>query len=324
MRLLSKIVLLVCGVVGVASIAGVAASWAFADEEVEAYTQSMGVEMGVFMWAGAEELPDDVQGEDHRELITQLVDGEHGLNTPNSEINNQVESRQESFWSWDTFGSMDVYDKATMTEMFGLDTSQLSFMLYFPDDSPNTRYIFTTSVDLGATGWGSATPNVPIGDMVYAVYRTTLEKDENGEWKETVSELGYAESAYYKNNILGSLVAKCPSFDVETWKAGKRGTSTSDAIYSYVGLSSHAYLDTKEEVTYYKLKPTAKGTRKIVSTNVNCTIEVLNANGKVLATSEVITAADGTQTVEVSWTGSANTQYYFTLTGARSIDFTIS
>ena len=167
MKLLPKIALLVTATVAISSVVGVAASWQYAEGPVYDAYGSMEHKVATFLWEGAEELPDDVKGEHHRALIESLVNGENGMNTAGSEINKQIYERANSWWSWDTFGSMDVYDKDSMTEMFGLDTSALHFMVYFPDNTPNTRYIFTTNVDLGESGtFNNAKPNFPIGENI--------------------------------------------------------------------------------------------------------------------------------------------------------------
>lgn len=325
MKLFPKITLLLGGVVTIASVAGVAATWTYVGGNAEIEQNMLSVGLAEFSWEGSEVLPDDIAGEDHQALVESLVDGEHGMNAEGSVINQQIAERQNSWWSWDTFGSMDVYDSTDMTELFGLETSNLSFMIYFPDNAPNTRYIFTTSVELGEAGsWGNVDPNIPIGENVYAVYRTTLERNEAGDWVETKTELGYAESAYYDNNLLGSWVVQCPSFDVDTWTAGKLGTGMDNAVYAYVGQTVSAYVDTADETAYYEVTPEATGTRTATSANTACTITVYDRNGNELATSGPVEAEDGTQSVSVSWQAARNTRYYISVVGDTSMTFTIA
>lgn len=325
MKLLTKSLLVLGCAVTVASVAGVSASWKYAEGDYKNVEQDLSVEIENFVWAGSEVLPDDVQGEDHHSLIAAIVHGQNGLNTPNSALNQQITARKDSWRSWDTFGSMDWRDEAEMNDLFNLETDGLSFMLYFPDDQPNKQYLFTTSVDLGEPGWFSAAPNIPIGEYVYVVYRTELTWDDTlGEWVEEQTEVGYAKSAYYNNDLLGSVARKCPAFDATSWTAGKLGTTRATSIYAYVGETTTAYVDSATEVAYYDLTNGTAGTRSVTSTNLDCSITIMDKNGKTLATSQIVTAGDGSKSVSVSWSASANTLYYIAVSGDTSMTFTIA
>ena len=309
------------------TIAGVSASWRYAEGDIVDTTNEATVEIENFVWEGSEVLPDDVQGEDHHDLIAAIVNGSNGLNTPNSALNQQIDSRKNSWRSWDTFGSMDWRDEAAMNEMFNLKTQGLSFMLYFPDNQPEKQYLFTTSIDLGEAGWISASPNIPIGEYVYVVYRTSLAwNDETQRWEEEKTEAGYAKSAYYNNDMFGSAVRKCPAFDATSWQAGKLGTSRSNSVYTYVGQTTTAYVDAIDEPIYYDLTNSSAGTRKVTVYNEVSTITILDGNGKQVngVTINKVTTADGKQAVEASWSASSNTLYYIQLVGAKSMTFTVS
>ena len=299
------------------AVGGVLATWTYAESEIDDLQISPVIEMGVFNWEGAEILPDDVLGENHQVLINELIDGEVGMNAENSEINQQIESRKNTwFGGRDTFGSMDAYDSTAMEDLFGLDSSNLSFMIYFPEETPQIRYIFTTSVDLGEKGLFNASPNIPIGEYVYVVYRTTLAL-QDGEWVAQKSEIGYAKSAYYQNDIAGSLIAKCPAFDVETWNAGELGKSFDDAIYAFIGETDSAYTSSATQTAYYKIVVQTAQTLTVSSTNENVTITVYDQD------KNVVKKKNGKANNNFSWQATAQT-YYFSLVGDTAMDFNVA
>lgn len=326
MKTLSKIVGVFTAFLAFASVAGVSASFLYAEDKPQDVSQNTGFHMEIFNWEGAEVLPDDVQGEDHQTLIDLILNSEAGLNTPNSYLNEQISDRKNSYWSWDTYGSMDVYDATQMASIFKTETNGLTFLLEFPDDEPNVQYLYTTSVDLGESSflWGTGN-NIPTNRQVYAVYRTILKRDEAGEWVAEKSELGYAQSDWYDNNALGSMVAKCPSFDPSTWKSGKQGTSRNDSIYAYVGQTTTAYLDSSEEIAYYDLTNETAATRTITSYNMNCKVTVTNASGtEEQIVRQILQDAEGKDYVSVSWSASRNTTYYIEISGDTSLTFTLA
>jgi hypothetical protein len=98
--------------------------------------------------------------------------------------------------------------------------------------------LYTTSVELGTE---SNSPNIPIGEKIYPIYRTELHKDETGKWVATETRTGYAESAYYQNPITGSWLVKYPSFDPNSWEEVDLGLSFNDAIYAFVGQTTTSY-----------------------------------------------------------------------------------
>ncbi len=309
------------------AIVGAEAAWRYAEKDLENISLQPTIEMGIFNWQGSEILPDDVLGEDHQVLVDGLLNGDAGMNTEGSEINQQISSRQEIWWAdRDTYGSMDAYDKESMGELFGLDTSNLSFMIYFPDATPNIRYIFTTSEELGSSGYfGSAKPNVPTGEYLYIVYRTTLNLNADGEWEAVKSERGYAKSAYYQNDIFGSAISTTPAFDVTTWTEGKRGTGFNDAVYAYVGLQSTVYTDGATESVYYKITPTQSGNLTLSSANLAVTIKAYDNKKKDMKVSNsVVENADGTQAVQAVFAVEEDATYYFSLTGDISMDIGVT
>ncbi|MBO5240825.1 MAG: hypothetical protein J6B56_05360 [Clostridia bacterium] len=180
-------------------------------------TSALSASLQVFEYAPEEVLPDDEEGKNHVALVESLVEGENGLNNPDSYLNEQIKSRQNGGFfkpKRDTLGSMGVDQGDELEKLFSLDSKNLSFLIQFIND--NMYYIFTTEVDLGTNG----NPNYTIGEeYISPVYRTVVERID-GIWVSQTSAKGYALSAYYEeSNVLGN-VTKIPSFAPDTWTAG--------------------------------------------------------------------------------------------------------
>lgn len=309
MKLFSKILIGVLCIATVASVAGVSASWSYAEAPVIRQEKTAQIEVKAFNWEGSTETHGG-EGENHKYLLDNMLED---LNSNDSYLEEQIIDRKSSgifgLYGWDTFGSMDIRDNEDIEALFGLDARALNFLIYAPKGTPNKRYIYTTSVDMGTS---QDDIKVPIGTEVYPVYRTTIEFD--GEtWRGVITELGHAPSKYYDNDWLGSLAVKTPSFDATKWKAGKLGTSTGNAIYSFVGLSTTAYVDAVDEPTYYALSCSKNTNYTITSTLPNVKIEIFYNNSSVKS---------GQQTVTFSI--KQNATCYIRLSGAKDMPFTIS
>lgn len=320
-RLLSKIALLTTGFVALATTAGAYATWTFTAGTPAPVQSEIALGMGVFKWEGSDDMTGTTLGTNHTVLVDYIINGEHGLNTPNSYLNQQIDERER--WNRDTFGSVDLYDGQDIEDLFDLNTSKLSFLIQFPKNNDTLKYVYTTSVDLGESGtWlggSGAKPNVPIGTNIFEVFRTTLEL-QNGTWVAVKSEIGYAESAYYENNVAGSWIVQCPCFDPDTWKAGYLGTGFSDAIYAYVGQTASGYPKENKADVYYALKPSSGGTRTVtlLEKYISCNVRVYNANRQLIAQKQTANAAT------LSWTATANAQYYIVIGGMEEFAVTFS
>ncbi|MBQ3505179.1 MAG: hypothetical protein IJA89_00220 [Clostridia bacterium] len=326
MKLRTKLLSLICVGTLIASCVGVCATWDYAEEDTPAIGGEIEGSLGEFKWDTAEILPSGVATQNHIHLINEIVED---LNEEGSQLNTQIDNRLNR--KRDEFGSMDLWMENRMEQLFGLDTTGLSFLLHYPEDEPNTRYLYTTNIDMGSSGvlWGSGTFNIPEGEYIYQVFQTRLEliTDESGNqlWTPVETKLGYAESAEYPNTYAGTWLSSTPSFDPESFVAEKRGTTRNTAIYSFVGQSSVIYTNNATDVIWYKVKHGATGTRTVLTYDTSCTIKVYDKNGKEITnvtTSNV--DANGKACVSVSWRATASTQYYFTLTGNTAIDFKIS
>ena len=209
---------------------------------------------------------------------------------------------------------MDFWEKSDISKFFDTGTSGLSCLLYFPEGITDTYYLYTTSIVLG-----ESSPNIPIGEKVYPVYRTELKKDESGVWDAVETKTGYAESAYYQNPVTGSWFFKYPSFNPDTWTEGDLGNSTADAIYTYVGETSTAYIQDATTPKYYKLTVSSNTNITVSSENSNHSIRIYNSQMALVSTNG---GAQGTN--RVSFRASANNTYYIEVSGATSITFTVS
>lgn len=324
------------------STAGVYATWQYATIHSDAIEEVFSVGLNEFKWTGSEDLPSDTQGEDHAWLITNLVAGTDdsgsviGLNNPNSEINEYIDDRLAGGWGWkrDYFGSMAVTGGSYMEQIFGTEAEGLSFIIRVISDYE--YHIFTTSIDLGERGsanWlGTSNskpgdPNVPIGQYIYAIYRTVLTRTSTREeWSIVETKRGKALSDWYDENRSNANVTQIPSFDATTWVEAEMGgaANTEQAIWTFVGDSPTAYATDDMPVVYYRITPETAGARTILTYNSKCTIKIYDKNANQIAVSSKGSDASGTETVSVTFTASANTLYYISITGDSSMNFTVS
>lgn len=214
------------------SVGGVFATWKYASTGPMPVTKELSIRMGEFNWAGSGDLPtDDAIGENHLSLIDQIINHpEHGLNTSRSYLNEQIADRQDGGIGWsggrDTLGSMAVTQSDELTEIFGLASFSLDFLIQFK--SSTEYYIFTTGEYLGERGeiniWGNnktpGKPATPIGQSIYPIYRTKVVKT-NGVWAAVETKIGYASSAWYEESRRNATATQIPSFDPDTFQEGK-------------------------------------------------------------------------------------------------------
>ncbi|MBO5851244.1 MAG: hypothetical protein J6R29_02800, partial [Clostridia bacterium] len=292
-------------------------------------------ELGEFTWTGSDELPDTVEGEDHAWLILNLVDGtnasgqEVGLNNPNSELNSYIEDRLDGGWGWerDYFGSMAVTGGNNVENIFGTKATGVSFLIEVVSDLE--YYIYTTSVYLGERGeinfWGTSNktpgkPSVPIGEYIYAVYKTKLtRRNTSSDWEIIETKKGKAKSDWYDENRSAANATQIPCFDKDTWvEAEMGGTPTEkDAIWTFIGDNPTAYATQSMPTVYYRIKPSSAGTITASSDNEKVRIDILSSTGAQVATS-------GENSSTVSFTASANTLYYIAVTGDDIMNLIIS
>lgn len=213
------------------SFGGAYATWEYSNSGPDPSSIDISIKLGEFNWVGSGDLPtDSLIGEDHIALIQNIIDhSEHGLNTSKSYLNEQIEKRQDGGIGWssgrDTLGSMAVTQSEELTEIFGLDASNLDFLIQFISSSE--YYIFTTGVNLGERGeinWlgnnsKPGNPTTPIGKAIYPIYRTLVVKT-NGKWAAKETKAGYALSAWYEESRRNANATQIPSFDPDTFQEG--------------------------------------------------------------------------------------------------------
>ena len=320
LKVVSSLMILACFAMFLFSNFFVKAEWIYSGSAPSNF--NLDLDITVFQWEGSEGLTNDVQGENHRGLIDTILDGvivdangntvEIGLNNPDSYISQEIETRSTNWlFSSKTLGSMDYWERNDIAEYFDLDTTGLTFLIYFPEGVADTYYLYTTSVELG-----ESSPNVPIGQNIYPIYQTVLEKNEDGKWVATETKVGYAESAYYSNPVTGSLFVKYPSFDPASWTAGDLGTSFDNAVYTYTGETVTTYLDLPTDVRYYKLTATANRNISISTENVYAKFNVYNSSGSLVS---VVSGAQGSSAITFYATN--NSVYYIEVSGDTSITF---
>lgn len=340
-----RITMLIVAVVSIFSIVGVSATWQFATGSV--HTVSTKVSVSTFPWTGSDILPEDNEGNNHRLLIENLINGKTadgtgiGLNAPNSQLNEQLETRQN--WGRTTFGSMDVWTGEQYESLFGLNDQSvnLTFLIYSPKNQPNVKYIYTTGVELGTSGlWNSSGFTYPVGTRIYPIYRTKLNGvvvgKQNGEdvyeWTAETTVLGSAQSARYENTYAGSSVVYTPAFNPTTFaplseedcESGESavlvGNNVDNAIFTYVGQTLSGEVPSKDLVIHFTLTPKNNGVVTITPTAESKGMVVEVHSKKNLNSLVSTTNANGVTT----FTATSNTAYYFTVTGSEKIEFTIS
>ena len=337
------------------SLAGVYATWGYATGPV--LSKYDGIDIEFFPWEGEEILPEDEIGYNHRQLIENILNGtmisggqtiKIGMNNPDSTLSQEIDDRVTSNGWWDparyTFGSMDARDDTEMSNLFGLEASQLSFIIYIPPKTENVRYLYTTGVYLGESGWllgASAKPTYAIGERIYPIYRTKLVYkevgvDDNGntvyEWVAEKTVLGSAESAYYQNDTFGSGVIQNPAFEPTSFapinsadcESGETavilGSNASNAIWTYVGQSLSGQIDNVNTLVYFRIKPTSNGTVTFTAGENTSGMTIKVYSNSNLSTLVSTTNAQGVTT----FTATQNATYYYTVSGSQKLSFTIS
>ena len=321
LKLATCIMVLACFAIFLFSNAFVKAQWIYSGSAPS--NLDLDLDITVFQWEGSEGLPNDVAGENHRELIDTILDGvvtdkngnkiEIGLNNSDSYISKEIDNRSTSWlFSSKTLGSMDYWERNDIADYFNLDTTGLTFLIYFPDGVADTYYLYTTSVDLG-----ESSPSVPIGQDIYPIYQTILQKNEKGQWVATETKVGYADSAYYSNPVTGSLFVKYPSFDPATWDEGDLGNSFGDAVIVNAGETVTTYLTLPTDSRYYKFTAKSNKNTAISTDNTYAKFNVYNSNGKLLD-------VNGQGTSAITFKPTNNGVYYIEVSGDTSITFKIT
>lgn len=274
----------------------------------------MDINLIVMPWEGADELPNHSEtGNNHKTLINNILGGTYvsggttqnvGLNTENSYLVQEINERKSITWrDADRLGSMDIWQSDRITEYFSLneDSNKVAFILEFPDETEDTYYLYTTSVDLG-DGWSLT---IPEGTNIYPIYRTTLQRDAQGKWGVVSTEVGYAKSAKYANPLTGLKLGN--AFDTASWTKGELGTEMSNAVYTTSNFKMPVETITAGEEIYYYYDS---------SSNANLTVTVADGQDAVAyvydANGQLVSAISGTQqgSQTVTFTGSRNTRYY--------------
>ncbi|MBR2340029.1 MAG: hypothetical protein IKA74_04260 [Clostridia bacterium] len=234
MRSFKASVIVLVAIIMIMTTVGVSATWSYCAQYANPVENSFALQMAEFKWQGSEELPDDVEGENHAWLVTNLVAGKNdsgeeiGLNNPDSPINDYVNDRLDGGFGYsarDYFGSMAVTGGQDMEELFGADAINLTFMIYVVSETE--YYIFTTDVYLGERGepnWLNTSnktpgkPTTPLGQYISPIYRTKLTRsNKNEDWNIIETKKGEAKSCWYDENRRNN-ITQIPSFDPTSWR----------------------------------------------------------------------------------------------------------
>ena len=325
MKYLSVVLAVAVVVVFSFGTSGLLAEWKYS----EAISADIDIDIKVMVlpWEGADELPNQSEyGNNHRMLIENILNGTYvssgqtqgiGLNTENSYLVSEIEKRKDiSYRDANQLGSMDIWQSDRINEFFNLSeaSNKVEFILKFPDGSDDTYYLYSTSLDLG-DGWS---PEIPVGTNIYPVYKTTIQRNTDGVWEATSTEVGYAKSARYNNPYTGLALGN--AFDTNSWVKGKLGTGFDDAVYTKLNYAMpvETHSETAETFYYYDSSST---------TNVSVTVQnsdkavvyVYDNNGNLVSTRD--NTVQGSQIV--TFKPSRNTRYYIKVTGDVYCTFTI-
>ncbi len=331
-RRTTKYILLLCALLLAVAVGGVFALWQYAGGPVLPVDEAL--KLNVFPWTGSEILPEDSKiGENHRRLIDTIINGDGiGLNSANSYLNKQIQKRLDGGWfvpSRDTLGSVAVTQGDELNELFDLNTTNIIFLIHMVSDTE--YHLYTTSVALGERGsvnaWGNnnkaGSPNVPLGEYIYPIYRTVVLKTA-GAWAAEETAIGAAKSAWYEESRSNANATQIPSFDPDSWVEGHRGQQVSEAIWTFVGDDPTAYPQTIYDNVYYRLDTAADGSRNVLSYEAGCSIAIYNAANVQIAAGQPGVTADGRSYVQAAWSGTAGETYYIVISGALHIPFTVN
>ena len=287
----------------------------------EAISADIGLDLNVVVmpWEGADDLPTQSEyGNNHKILIENVLKGSYvsgntnqniGLNTENSYLAEEIANRQGiSYRDADHLGSMDLWQSDRINEFFNLSegSNHVEFILKFPDDEPDTYYLYSTSVVLG-DGWS---PEIPVGTYICPIYKTTLKRNAEGIWEAVSTEVGCAKSARYSNPYTGLALGN--AFDTDSWVKGRIGTSFDDAIYTKLNYTMPIETHNESDEIYYYYDSTS--TNNVTATIQNSTqakVYVYDSNGNLVATRNSTTQGSAA----VTFKPSRNTRYYFKVTG---------
>lgn len=220
---LSIIFILFMFAILVYSISTVSASWNYSQGLATEYTVSNQVFTDWPIMSSKAEL-----------LSNNIVnDSTNGLNNSKSYLNEQIKKRKNNTLggSRDTLGSMAVNQGDGLDEDFNLTANGVSFLLQFCEDSNGNEfyYLFITEVYLGSRGeinWignnkTPGNPTTPIGEYIYPIFRFKITKNASGQWVSGPEEVGSAKSAWYEESRINENATQIPSFDPDTWVAGR-------------------------------------------------------------------------------------------------------
>ena len=227
MKLFNKILSRICLLLTITLVGGVYATWYFNTQidipDVNDYITNS----TIFDWFPSE---NSSTSENIEVVIDGMLDGDNGigLNSPDSYLNSQIESRTEGFFglfSKDTIGSMDRYSGDTLKGLFVPQDANISWLLHSIYDASGAvdyyeLYTFedinqTTYPNLFNTNGDYITTN---GTYLYPVYKTKIVKI-NGDWVSQSTIYGYAQTSYYEETIIN--INQIPSIDPDTFVEGR-------------------------------------------------------------------------------------------------------
>ncbi len=189
-RWILKLVAPVLMITMVASVAGVFATWSYAEDLPVFKTETLPLTANEFYWEGAENLPEEsVVGENHVALIERITKSEYGMNNPSAFLSEYIQDRISQ--SKDTVSSVAPTPGGNLKDLFNTSEMQkLDFMMHLHLDG-NGNIIMCELFTFETADVGNRE-----GKLVSPVYKTVLE-NKDGQWVPAKTFKGSATSMKY-------------------------------------------------------------------------------------------------------------------------------
>lgn len=216
MRVFPKLTLALGCVVTVASVAGVAASWRYAESDLQNAATQSGVNVNTFIYT-PEEMPDEEVSVVQR--LSDILNKRYTTDTVENSLEYLLEETIQVYWNNDKtqdpfVGSMDKTYADEIAELFGdvLEDSSVSFILKNQDlngDGYKEVALYSTSDTLDNTSTSY--------DGVVCVYVTVFTPIVDSSGNVTGYALVCESLRGYCYEIYYSWQDRVPSFSTDTW-----------------------------------------------------------------------------------------------------------
>lgn len=233
MKLKTKMLAIVLAFVCIFSVAGVSATWVYAEGPIDLTNVNLGI--GMYVWT---DRPEDNQGDMSLEettvtnnltdILTDVLDS--GSSSPEAEEFNDIIADRKNDTGGGLFATapkevgIDDPDAAGLRRLLGIeDDSSLSAIIKFTSDAVGYE-LYTTRVDVNAKdengNYVFADDEVDAKNhYIYPVNKTTFTKKADGTVVADTISVGYSRVIWYYETG-GQESSTIRSFDVTLWAKG--------------------------------------------------------------------------------------------------------